>query len=150
MEISTGEPAAEPVGGVPETGPVVLVNPAYYFSPPTVRDIPNYLPESTGPAVWLLRHYRLKERGVNVFLLSDGTYTQDTNTPENPNSGYPLPWITNDPSGPFSYVTNWDGTTTSTTLPVWIVKVYEGGHRHEITAEEAASLEAAGYTIEKM
>lgn len=124
--------------------------PLYLFTPPFVNDEPWYTPTDHGPAVALFRHYRPKSRGVNVFVLSDGNVAQDTGTTENTNTNYPLPWILNDPSGPYSYVTNWDGTITETTLPVWIAYVYEGGHEHIINQTEANFLIAytangAGY-----
>ena len=120
----------------------------YLFRPPQVNDIPWYKPDDRGPAVWLFRHYRPKTRGVNVFILSDNTIAQDTATPENPNSNYPLPWILNDPSGPYSYTTNWDGQQETASLPVWIQYIYEGGHDHIINEQEAQFLQLTvpGYT----
>lgn len=119
--------------------------PLFKFTPPTVNDIPWYKPTDHGPAVWLYRHFRPKTRGVNVFILSDGTVVQDTATPNNTNSGYPMPWILNDPGGPYSSVTNWDLTVTDTTLPVWIEYVYYGSHTYTINQFEATFLETAGY-----
>jgi hypothetical protein len=118
------------------------------FSPPFVYDIPNYLPTDGGARVGLWRHYKPKARGVNVYLLSDGTIVQDTATAENSETSFPLPYILNDPSGPYAYTTNWDGTIEEASLPVWIMKVYEGGHVHQVTASEAALLSEAGYSIE--
>ncbi len=43
------------------------------FSPPTVDDVPRVLPESRGPGVLLMRHYRLLARGRTVIKLG-GTY----------------------------------------------------------------------------
>jgi hypothetical protein len=125
-------------------------DPSYYgplfkFEPPTVNDIPWYLPTDHGPAVWLLRHYRPKTRGVNVFVLSDDTVAQDTATSENPNTNYPLPWILNDPSGPFAYTTNWDLSIETASLPVWIQYVYYGSHIYTINQFEATFLTNAGY-----
>jgi hypothetical protein len=111
--------------------------PFFHFTPPTVNDIPWYEPDDHGPMVWLYRHFRPKTRGVNVFILSDGTIAQDTATPENSNSAYPLPWILNDPSGPYSYTTNWDLTVETASLPVWIEYCYYGGHTYTINQFEA-------------
>ena len=119
-----------------------------YFTPPTVKDIAPYLPDSSGLQVRLFRHYATRYRGVNVFALSDGTFVQDTATSENGNSGYPLPWILNSSNNEFSTVYNINGTVTHTTLDPFIVKVYEGGHRHPITTSEALRLTQAGYTVE--
>ena len=58
----------------------------------------------------LAAHHRPTAKGINVFLLVDGTYVQ---------------------SGPSDQST--------------ISKVYHGGHKHEITSAEQASLTAAGY-----
>jgi len=124
----------------------VSTGPLFHFQTPTVDDIPNYLPDDHGPAVWLLRHYRPKTRGVNVFVLSDGTVAQDTATAENSNTSYPLPWILNDPSGPFAYTTNWDLTIETATLPVYIDYVYYGSHLYTINQTEANFLSAAGYS----
>ena len=120
--------------------------PLYQFQPPQVKDIPWYLPTSHGPAVSLYRHYRLKSRGVNVFILSDGSVVQDTATTENSNTAIPLPWILNDPLNEYSYVTNWDGSVTHTYLDPFIEYVYEGGHVHTINQIEAEFLSAAGYS----
>jgi hypothetical protein len=151
--------------------------PKPYFTPPLVKDIAPYLPDSSGLQVRLFRHYATRYRGVNVYLLSDGTFVQDTATPENTNSGYPLPWIlNNDPTkigwnppsyvngqivyGPevswptgalpntYSTVYNIDGTVTTTALSPYIAKIYEGSHTHAITQDEAVALMAAGYTVE--
>ena len=119
----------------------------YTFVTPTVNDVPNILPDTMSTvAVMLWRHYRLKSRGVNVYMLSDGSVVQDTATAENDNTSIPLPWITNDPGGPFSYVTNWDGTIATASLPVWVTNIYEGGHVHTIDGVEADILSAAGYS----
>ena len=121
--------------------------PLYVFETPWVYDIPNYLPTSRMmPETMLWRHFRQKPRGVNVFVLSDNSVVQDTATVENSNSNIPLPFILNDPSGPYSYTTNWDGTIETATLPVYIQYVYEGGHLHTINQFEAEFLSAAGYS----
>ena len=58
----------------------------------------------------LFRHFDAEPRGRNVFLLTNGTYTE------------------NEPN---------DNTTIS--------KVYWGGTDNQVTADEVASLTAAGY-----
>jgi hypothetical protein len=58
----------------------------------------------------LFKHYDAEPRGRNVFLLTNGTYTE------------------NEPN---------DITT--------IAKVYWGGSENEVSADEVASLTAAGY-----
>jgi hypothetical protein len=133
--------AANSYSGGGQTG-----GPLFSFQTPIVKDIPNYLPETKSViAVMLWRHYQLKSRGVNVFILSDGSVVQDTATPENSNTNIPLPWITNNPSGPYSYTTNFDGTIETASLPVWINYVYVGGHQYTINQYECNVLTAAGY-----
>ena len=141
---------ASPYGASTFSQGGVTEGPLFYFTTPLVRDIPNYLPTSKGDEIRLWRHYRLKERGVNVFVLSDGSVAQDTATTENANSGYPLPWnLTGDYivdlKNDIAYVTNWDGTVTHTYLDPKIQYVYEGGHTHTINQSEASFLTAAGY-----
>ena len=94
----------------------------------------------------LWRHYALKYRGVNVYVLSDDTFVQDTATSENSNTNIPLPWILNDPSGPYSYTTNFDGTIETASLNPYVQYIYEGGHVHTINQYEATLLSKAGYS----
>ena len=86
------------------------------FRPPTddfmVLGIPpkEFDSQEVRTAYNLFRHFDAEPRGRNVFLLTNGTYTQ------------------NEPN---------DITT--------IRKVYWGGSDNEVTADEVASLTAAGY-----
>jgi hypothetical protein len=167
---------ASPYGASTFSQGGVTNGPLFQFQTPLVKDIPTYLPESRGVQVLLWRHYTPKYRGVNVYVLSDGTVVQDTPTTENANTNIPLPWIlNNDPKvqgwyppiydehghvtyGPFvswltgaedntySYVTNWDGSITTTVLDPHIVYIYEGGHAHTINQYEANILSGAGYS----
>jgi hypothetical protein len=121
------------------------IGPLFQFQTPIVYDIATYLPDSRGIQVLLWRHYKRRARGVNVFVLSDGTVTQDTPTPENSNANVPLPWIINDPLNEYSYVTNWDGTIERTYLDPHISFVYEGGHVHTINQFESDFLSSKGY-----
>ena len=116
------------------------------FTPPLVTDVPAYLPETGGTARLLWRHYTPRQRGVNVFKLSDGTYVQDTATSENSSTNIPYPWDPDNPSGP--YVSGWDpinNVETSTSHAVWIVTAYYGGHSYVVSDTEASALTAAGY-----
>ena len=110
----------------------------YYFDPPLKAQNSPYLPDTTGPALRLARHRKGSWFPVNVFLLSDGTYTDDWHQP-------PYPWNPDDPGGAYSYSKLVGGVAQEAKLAVYIVKVYYGGHHNEITAAEAASLTAAGY-----
>lgn len=86
------------------------------FRPPTddfvILGIPpkEFDSEEVRTAYNLFRHYDPEPRGRNVFLLTNGTYTE------------------NEPN---------DIST--------IRKVYWGGSENEVTADEVASLTAAGY-----
>lgn len=86
------------------------------FRPPTddfvILGIPpkEFDSEEVRTAYNLFRHYDPEPRGRNVFLLTNGTYTE------------------NEPN---------DIST--------IRKVYWGGSDNEVTADEVASLTAAGY-----
>jgi hypothetical protein len=86
------------------------------FKPPTddfmVLGIPpkEFDSQEARVAYNLFRHFDAEPRGRNVFLLTNGTYTE------------------NEPN---------DITTIS--------KVYWGGSNNEVSADEVASLTAAGY-----
>lgn len=73
------------------------------FTPPLVQDRPPYLPDSTELEKSLWRHYENRYRGVNVWILSDGSVVQDTATPENSNTDMSgvYPWDVNNPSAPY-------------------------------------------------
>jgi hypothetical protein len=115
------------------------------FTPPNAQDNPAFLPETAGPAYGLFRHYTNRLRGINVFLLSDGSYVQDTASPENSDTNIPYPWNVDDPGGPYVDGNNWDNTPIRAFQDPYIVKVYYGGHEVPVTTDEAASLTAAGY-----
>lgn len=126
------------------------------FSPPIAsKFVPPILPETTGAARGLFRHYTSRARGANVFKLSDGTYVQDitTDSPVAIAAGaIPYPWNPDNPSGdvktgqPFVSYTDQNGVEQyiSGASP-YIVAVYWGGHATPITAAEQTALTAAGY-----
>lgn len=118
------------------------------FTPPLVRDRPPYLPDSDASQQGLWRHFENRLRGVNVFKCTNAagqiSYVQDTATPENKFTNIPYPWDPDNPSGPYVYVTNWDGSVTKVSHPVWIITAYYGGHSYDVSEAEAALL--AGYT----
>lgn len=120
------------------------------FTPPVAYDNPAFLPESTGAARALFRYFPNRARYINVFALSDGSFVQDTASPENANTNIPYPWNPNDPSGPYSSTAYVDFTQNppvqaqyNVSHDVWITKVYFGPTF--VTDAEAAALTAAGY-----
>lgn len=121
----------------------VPVAPMMTFVTPQVKVVPPYLPETTGLAYRLFRHYEIRYRNVNVFLLSDGTFVQDYPTPENANANVPYPWNPNDPTALIAYTHNWDGTITETHLDPHIVRVFWGGETSLITQATANQLRNA-------
>jgi hypothetical protein len=118
-----------------------------YFITPTTLVNPPYLPDTpVGPALSLFRHYTPRALGVNVFLLSDGTYVQDYATETNQNTNVPYPWDPyNLPPTPFARVYDFQGNETDFNVDPYIVQVYYGGHVNPITCPESDSLLAAGY-----
>lgn len=115
----------------------------YVFTPPVVYDRPPILGQDA-LADALFKYYEPRARGVNVFLLQDGTLVQDTPTPENENSNVPYPI-----GSPGNIVaTYWDPlalTQVNVTVANPVVKTYYGGHSIPISAAEAATLIAGGY-----
>lgn len=128
-----------------DSGPLTIT-----FTPPIVYDNPAYLPDSTGPARNLFRYCANRPRRVYVYALSDGTFVQDTATPENSNTNIPYPYNPWDPSAPYASSSYVDFTqtparvvTSETAHDVWITKVYMTATT--VTQSEAYDLTAAGY-----
>ncbi len=119
--------------------------------------MPQILPDMNPSDRRFWGHFKPRTRGVNVFLLSNGTYAQDYATPENGNTAVPYPIdmtnadqvngaaVTAPP--PYAYVGGSPdiGLPTSYTLSTWVVKIYYGGHANPLTAAEVTALTAAGY-----
>jgi hypothetical protein len=75
----------------------------YLFTPPNVKFVPPFLPDSTGAQRDLWRHFENRERGVNVWVMSDGSVRQSDPTPENSNTSMVgiFPWDPFNPSAPY-------------------------------------------------
>lgn len=125
------------------------------FTPPLVYDRPTFLPDSTDDQKDLWRHFANRARGVNVWILSDGTVVQDTATAENSNTDMSnvYPWDVNDPSAP--YVTSvFIDSGADPQIPSahtvshdpYPVAFFYGGASHTVTSAQAAILTAAGYS----
>ena len=119
------------------------------FTPPLIKDVPAYLPDSTQDQKDLWRHYEQRIRGVNVWILSDGNVVQDTATPENSNTDTTAvyPWNPNDVSGP--YVTSYYidpganpqiPSTHTTSHSVYPVAFFPGGSSTTITPAQVTLL----------
>jgi len=85
-----------------------------------------------------------------VFALSDGTFVQDTPTPENSNTNVPYPynpWLPDSPYATSYYVdysvTPPQPTVSNTSHEVWITTVYLAPTY--VSDEQAAALTHAGY-----
>lgn len=123
------------------------------FTPPTVNDVspiylgpglrdgtdhPYHYRDSTPAIQRLMSRYAMRPRGVNVFLMVDGTVTEVE----------PPQWNPQDPSGPVTQ--GWNPFThqnDTTTLPTsqQVVRVYWGATDNPITDEEVTVLTDAGY-----
>ena len=75
----------------------------YYFSPPLIKDRPPFLTDSSELEKSLWSHFENRIRGVNVWIISDGSVVQDTATPENSNTNMTpvYPWNPDAPSAPY-------------------------------------------------
>lgn len=98
------------------------------FTPPSRNAVPSVLPPWTGREAqtvtgWrLFRHYRSRPEGINVFLLSDGTVTEDD--PD----GTSVHWLNENDGNPYVQV-------------AW----YGGHDDYNITEAQKTLLVAAGY-----
>jgi hypothetical protein len=122
---------------------------AFYFTPPNVAIDPPFLPDTPrGPALSLFRHYELRQAGVDVFILSNGTVVQNYATSENSNTSIPYPWDPYYlPPTPFARVIDYHGVETDFRLNPYIVTVFYGGHgAYVIDDDTYNTLVAAGYT----
>lgn len=119
----------------------------YTFTPPVAQVVPRFTNESSLTQWLLYRHFSNLYQGVNVYQLSDGTFSQTYPTDENQNTNIPYPWNPDNPGGPYARWSNGDGTTGSASLPVWIVRVFYGGHSTVVDQKTANALHNAGYTI---
>jgi hypothetical protein len=118
------------------------------FTPPTIQDWPQVLPDSTPLQKRLYGHFQLRTRGVNVFKLSDGSYVQDTATAENSNTSVPYPWNLGTKDGVYGWVHDQQHNITTTIAnDPFIVSVYYGGHSYSVDSVETAALTNAGYTV---
>ena len=125
----------------------------YLFTPPLVKDRPTFLPDSTELQKSLWMHYENRLRGVNVWILSDGSVVQDTATAENSSTDMSsvYPWDVNSPAAP--YVTSvFIDPGASPQIPsvhtvahsVYPVAFFSGGSSHPVTAAQYTLL--TGYT----
>lgn len=73
------------------------------FTPPLYKYVPPYLPDSSELEKSLWRHFENRERGVNVWILSDGSVVQSDPTPENSNTDMSAvyPWDVNNAAAPY-------------------------------------------------
>jgi hypothetical protein len=75
----------------------------YVFTPPLIKVVPTFLPDSTPLEKSLWLHFENRVRGVNVWILSDGSVVQSDPTPENSNTDMTdvYPWDVNNPAAPY-------------------------------------------------
>lgn len=92
---STTYDSATPYEGGVATG--------FFFTPPLVKDRPPFNPDSTPMEKSLWAHFENRLRGVNVWIMSDGSVVQDTATAENSNTNMSevYPWNPSNPGGPY-------------------------------------------------
>lgn len=95
-----------------------------HFVPPVMFDEGPINPDSEGNQRRLFGYYQPHARGVNVWKLADGSYSQEQ----------PYPLVTPDDVR--------QGVATVATY----LSVYYGGHIYEVTETEADALRAAGYS----
>lgn len=125
----------------------------YIFSPPLLADTPPFSPESAPEQIGLWRHYKNRKRGVNVFILNDGTVMQTTTTPQTPTPtptamrtvNVPYPWNPYTPTSPYVRTINFTGTETDTTLTPRIKEVFWGGHETPVSYTTGQTLTKAGF-----
>lgn len=120
-----------------------------YFTPPLVQDRPTFLPDSTEAQKDLWRHFANRKRGVNVWIMSDGSVVQDTATAENSNTDLSgvYPWDVNNPAAPYVRSIYIDPganpqspTEHDTAHSVYPVAFFPGGSTSPVTSAQATLL----------
>lgn len=98
------------------------------FTPPVVYDMGPINPETTGNQRRLFGNYSPHARGLNIWKLPNGSYSQDQ----------PYPLVTPQDAQ--------DGILPQgQAIAVTYLLVYYGGHSYVVTEAEKAALVAAGY-----
>ena len=114
----------------------------YIFTPPNVKFVPPFLPDSTPLEKSLWQHFENRERGVNVFIMSDNSVVQSEPTPENSNTDMTgvYPWNIDDPSGPYVRSIFIDSganpqvpTEHDVSHPVYVIANFYGGSSWPVT-----------------
>lgn len=118
-------------------GPVVRDVGASYTDP-AGRDYGGHYADVPQPINKLMSRYQGPERGVNLFIMMDGSVTEQQ----------PPNWNPNDPTGPISQ--GWNPFTHELEavyppLNEQVRRVIFGGTTVTVTLEEATLLDAAGY-----
>jgi len=106
---NNGDTITEGNGGAAALGftivPAIFSGGAYgtNFTPPLIQDRPPFNPDSTELQKELWLHFENRIRGVNVWIMSDGSIVQDTASPENSNTDLSgvYPWDVNNPAAPY-------------------------------------------------
>jgi len=117
------------------------------FQPPLIKDRPPFLPDSTAAQKELWQHFEPRIRGVNVWIMSDGSVVQDTASPENSNTDLSgvYPWDVNNPAAPYVRAIFVDAgaagaTEHDTAHAVYPVAFFSGGSSHPVTAAQVTLL----------
>lgn len=119
------------------------------FTPPVVKLVPTFLEDSTQDQHDLWQHYENRERGVNVWILSDNSVVQSDASPENSNTDMTAvyPWNPFDPAAP--YVTSYYidplpatqvPTAHTTSHDVYPVAFFQGGASTPVTPAQVTLL----------
>jgi hypothetical protein len=128
--------------------------PQSIFTPPTVGEVPPVLNDGTNPVGnRLMRYYPVRQRGVAIFKMSDGTYRSARPVPGvTVGSGGTVPVAEPYPAVPAGQVVNGALNRSwvfgvETVVPLdqpTVAVVYNGGSSYAVSASEAAALSAAG------
>lgn len=122
---------------------------SWTFTPPLVKTVPPFGPDSTQAQVDLWRHYENRYRGVNVWILSDGSVVQSDPTPENSNVDMSNILPGDSLLGKDPYVTSiyidpganpQVPTIHTTSHNPYVVAKFYGGSTYTITAAQATLL----------
>lgn len=114
--------AAPPVVAIPD-----LSGLRFTWSPPVGADVPALDERDHGLPFRLFRHFGLRQRGINIWKLVDGTFTIEQ---------------------PYPLVSVEDARTQTVNEPATYIEVFFGGHIYtDISLEDANGLSDAGFGV---
>lgn len=126
----------------------VFTPPTDHIVPPIYLGGPDPLHGIDSAMQRLFRHFDNRDRGRNIFLMSDGTVTDSQDTSFGANASGTPPNMIQPPTDPYVrsiFESGGELIEVDVFQVPYVVRTYYGGSGNVITSAEATILTAAGY-----